>query len=662
MRVPTIFTAVDRFSHVVDKMTRKTSVFSQSAEAAAMRTSRRFNDAGTSLLASGAGMAVGIGLAVNEAVKFEKAMSNVSTTIDSTPELMKRMSDSVLDMATKVPVPISQLTDALYDVVSAGIDAKDSMYVLKQSALLGVSGLGTAKEGVDIITSALNSFNLKATESANVANMVFKAVKYGKTTVSGLAESFGSSSALVKNANVSLEEYLATTATLTTTGMTASRAQTQISSAVTALIKPSKTMSKIFDKLGVKDVPAWIKTNGSPVKSLQIVRDEGEKMGLLSSKAFGRKEGFSAMLSLLGPLAEKYKIVMGDIVSGTDSMTEAVAKQQKTFSAQFQIMKNKVTALAITIGNELMPRISGFMDILSPIVSGVTGWISRNEWLATTILNITVGLLALGAIAKVGALLFMSYARVIRIFNFVVTTSRAIIHAYNLTMLAASVSGRSFIGMLLSGTAPMLAWVAPLLAIVAVLGLVAWSMRNSSIISAKFAQDKATHSKIVSGEYETMEQRISKANERIVASMKKLKMDLDSAKKTGKTIAELRRERGTSIVKSNEIDFIKKNVGKASSSLATTHKNLIIPKIISDSDQAFNEIMREGNTNKTTNTAGTRNSNLVNDISRSINKQQVEVIIKDPGNNAELVRLNGRNYVGGGIPAKTGSTTGVKRQ
>lgn len=657
MRVPTVFTAVDRFSDVVSRMTGKATAFGRSAEAAAMRTSRRFNDAGTSMLSSGAGMVVGIGLAVNEAVKFEKAMKNVSTTIDSTPELMKKMSDSVLEMATRVPVPISQLTDALYDVVSAGIDAKDSMFVLEQSSKLGVAGLGTAQEGVDIITSSLNSFNIKATESANVANMVFKAVKYGKTTVSQLAESFGSSSALIKNSNVSLEEYLATTAVLTTTGMTASRAQTQIASAVTALIKPSGTMSKIFNKLGVKDVPAWIKKNGSLVKSLQIVRDEGEKMGLLSSKAFGRKEGFSAMLSLLGPLAEKYKLVMGDIVGGTDSMTEAVEKQQKTFSAQFQIMKSKVTKLAITIGNELLPRISGFIDTISPIISGLTSWSHENKWLANTILSLTVGLLGLGALAKVGAVLFYGLSKAIMVVS-------AVTKAYTFISTLAALANVSFssalwgvISAMGAYIAQMALMIAPILAVIAVLGLLGYMMYKSGQTSNNFAKDKVTHFKIVSGAYETMEQRIARSNDRIVSNMKKLKMDLESVKKTGKTISELRGEQGNRAIKATELEFLRTNAEKSSSALKVMPNKLMMPKVLSDSDQAFNDIMSEGG-NK--NIAGSRGQNLVNDISSRINKQQVEVIIKDPGGNAESVKVNGKNY-GGGIPAKTGSTTGVKQ-
>lgn len=466
MKVPTIFTAVDRFSHVVDRMSKSASAFGATAQASAMRTSRQLSSMGTSMLTAGVVMATGIGYAVNEASKFEKSMSNVSTTIDSTPELMKSMSDSVLNMAKKLPVPISQLTEALYDVVSAGIDAKDSMFVLEQSARLGIAGLGTSKEGVDIITSSLNAFNIKASESAKVANMVFKAVKYGKTTVSGIAESFGSSAALVKNSNVSLEEYLATTAVLTTTGMTASRAQTQVSSAVTALIKPSKTMSLIFSKLGVRDIPKWIKTNGGLVNSMKIVRNEADKMGILTSKAFGRKEGFSAMLSLLGPLADKFKEVYGDIKGSSNSMDEAVAKQQKTFSAGVQKMKNNLTILAIKIGNQLIPRLNGFLDRLTPIVEKTTSWMEKNSGLVDILLDVTVGLLALGAALKVGAVLFYGIAKVIGIVS-------AVTKAYTFISTLAALANVSFATALWGVVVALWAALWPVLAVVAALAIMA---------------------------------------------------------------------------------------------------------------------------------------------------------------------------------------------
>lgn len=465
MKVPTVFTAVDRFSDVVSKMTRKTAAFGETAQAAAMRTSRSLNSAGNSMLGAGIGIATGIGYAVNEAVKFEKSMANVDTTIDSFPGQIKAMGESVLQMAKTMPVPISQLTDALYDVVSAGIESKDAMMVLKSSAKLGVAGLGTAKEGVDVITSSLNAFNIKATESEKVANMVFKAVKYGKTTVSGIAESFGNNAALMKNSNVTLEEYLASTATLTTSGMSSSRAQTQFASAVTALIKPSDTMSKIFAKLGVKDVPKFIKASGGAANAIEIVAKQADKMGILTSKAFGRKEGLSAMLSLTGPLKDKFQTIFSDMKGGVDSLTTAFEKQQKTVSAGVQRMTNKLTILAIKIGEEVMPRVNGFINSISGMTDSVLGFVKRNEGFVTFLLNVSLTLLALGTAAKIGAFLFYGLSKAIAVVS-------AVTRVYTFISTLAALSNVGLGTATLSATGAMWKFVAAELAALEPLGLV----------------------------------------------------------------------------------------------------------------------------------------------------------------------------------------------
>lgn len=645
MKVPTIFYAVDRFSDVVSKMTRKTAAFGKTAQAAAMRTSRTLNSAGTSMLTAGAGIAVGLVYAVNEAVKFEKAMGNVSTTIDNTnPQMMKQMGEEVLAMAKRIPKPISELTDALYDVYSAGIDGKYAMTVLNQSGRLAVAGLGTTKEGVDIITSSLNAFNMSGAESENIAKMVFKAVKYGKTTVSQLAESFGSSAALVKNSNVSLAEYLATTAVLTTTGMTASRAQTQVASAITALIKPSGTMAKIFSRLGVKDVPKWIKANGGLVNSMRIVRDEADKMGVLTSKSFGRKEGFSAMLSLLGPLNSQYTKVMNDMTYGTDTLTEAFENQQKTTAAEFQRMKNSVTILAIKIGDELLPRINGFIDRLTPTIDGITSWMKENDGLATTLLNVSLTLLALGTAAKVGAFLFYGLSKSIAVVS-------ALTKAYTFISTLAALANVSLGTAIGTAIWSFLLAAASILAIVAALGLLAYTMYKSGQTTKAFAQDKTTHFKIVSGQYETMEQRIARSNERIIANMKKLKMDLESVEKTGKTTAEIAQEKIANLAKEAERKRFKHTPAIAAAKSST---NVAITRFLGV--RGVREVS-EGELSVYSNVVNTQHKNLAGTVNPMANEliNKIEVVIKDSGNNAESVKVNGENYIGG-IPARTTST------
>jgi len=95
MKVPTIFYAVDRFSDVVSKMTRKTAAFGETAQAAAMRSSRAFNSAGTNMLSAGVGMALGLGYAVNESIKYEKAIASLAAVTGTSVGEMNQQIESL---------------------------------------------------------------------------------------------------------------------------------------------------------------------------------------------------------------------------------------------------------------------------------------------------------------------------------------------------------------------------------------------------------------------------------------------------------------------------------------------------------------------------------------------------------------------------------------
>lgn len=653
MRVPTVFTAVDRFSSVVSRMTGNVSAFGQTTQAASMRASRRLDDMGSSALTTGAYAAVGIGMLVNEAAKFEKAMATVNTTIDDSPALLKQMSDEVLKMSTRIPKPLSELTEALYDVVSAGIDSKDSMMVLNASGRLAVAGLGTTQEGVDVLTSSLNSFNLEGRDSEQIANMVFKAVKYGKTTVSQLAESFGSSSALIKNSNVSLGEYLATTAVLTTTGMTASRAQTQVASAVTALIKPSGTMSKIFSRLGVKDVPQWIKNNGGLVESLRIVRDEADKMGVLTSKAFGRKEGFSAMLSLLGPLNNQYNKVIKDMVSGNDTLSDSFGKQMSTASASFQLMKNNATLLAIAFGNELLPRMNGFMEILIPIIKRTTEWIKKNEGLVTLILNVTVGLLAFGIAAKVGAFFLLGYSRALWLINLASKAYTGTLWFMALGLEGAATAATYAAAALWATLWPLLAFGAAIWVLIDMVQH--WEDWNNIVLLslgplgwvALLLQKIAQHWDNITSLFE---------GEGILGAIKGIGVLIEDVI-LGTLIGALNiMSRITSFIPGVGSSF-KEMAVDLEGLKSTTAAQLGIGSMTDvQSLNVFGGVVPVGsNESQLQNTAGT--NDLASQMLKMFTKQEIEVILKDKGDNAESVKVNGKDY-SGGISAKTSSTTG----
>jgi len=400
MRIPTVFTAIDKFSSVVSKMTGGVDKFSNTSIAAIDRFNKKANKIAGNMAIAGGAIVGGFGLAINSASGFEKSMSNVSTLIDTSTEDMDKMGKEVLKLSKTLPVPIEELTSSLYDIRSAGIPAKDAMNALETSAKLAKAGLSTTSEATNILTSAMNAFASEGLSSDEIANLLFKTVKAGKTNMADLSQAFGANAAVIQSAGVKLADFQAATAALTVTGAPASQAQNQIKASIVALQKPTAEMTKIFKKLGVTSEKELIAKEGSLVGAFDAVNKAGKSMGINLAKAWSSVEASSAVTGLLGANNDAYVATLNDMQSGTDALTGAFSKQLDTTASRTQLAENNMAALSITIGTQVAPILSTLIDVITPIITGFTEWISKNPKLTKTIAYVGIGLLALSGIIK----------------------------------------------------------------------------------------------------------------------------------------------------------------------------------------------------------------------------------------------------------------------
>jgi TP901 family phage tail tape measure protein len=283
--IPAIFTAIDKLSGPIKKMEDSVSTFAARSE----RKFRKIGEASANISKNaflvGAAIAIPLSLAANSAMKFEEKMSNVATLVDTNKENMQSMGEEVLSLATKLPIPIDELTTSLYDIRSAGISADKAMGVLETSGKLSAAGLATASEATNIMTSAINAFASENLTAGQISDTLFKTVKAGKTNLSQMAQAFGATAPIIQSAGVKLADFSAATAALTTVGTPAAQAQNQIRAAVISMQKPTEDMTKIFAKLGVKSGPELIKKTGGLVPAMEAIESQGKKMGLNMAKA-----------------------------------------------------------------------------------------------------------------------------------------------------------------------------------------------------------------------------------------------------------------------------------------------------------------------------------------------------------------------------------------
>ena len=361
--------AVEDLKNKVQDAEKKGGGFNKSMlsmNQSALNLSKSIVKLGAGLVAAGAALG---GVAIKQAADFQSSMADVNTLLGQSQEEIKAFGNEVLELSKSVPVEGSVLSESLYGIVSAGItDTSDAMNVLESSAKLGVAGLGSTASASDLLTSSLNAFQIDASESAEVSNILFETVKNGKTTIDQLAQSFGQVAPIANAAGVSFEELQAATAALTTSGLPASVAQNQLKVAFNETLKTGTELEAALQNIGIENTKAAIESEGfvGVLKRLQLESNlsEQELINLFSSQEAG-----GAAIALLGAQYEPFINTMSDLTDGVDSLEAAFDTQKNTLNNQVQLLKNEFNAVLIEAGTEALPGMSDAVGNLSNLLS-----------------------------------------------------------------------------------------------------------------------------------------------------------------------------------------------------------------------------------------------------------------------------------------------------
>ena len=446
MKVSMTLIAFDKMSRVIRDAVGKSNEQFDKMKNKLQDISRDMDKIGKSATVMG-GIAVGISAAnLKMAADFEKQMANVSTLIDTNVENFSAMKEEVLDIAKRTPVALDGLTSALYDIRSAGISADMQFQVLERSAQLGMTGLGSTSEAVDLVTSSLNAFQLRGEKAEKVYDTIFKTVKFGKTTISGIAQGFGSVAGTVAAAGIELDDYLAAVAALTTTGQPAAQAHHQLKAAIAGMTRESDDAKKVFQQLGVHSFKELIQKSGGMVNAFKAIADkvQGNDSAILS--LFGSTMAFNAVMGLTTKQAQAYVDTLDSMRNGASLIDEGYQKQLNTEHAQMQRLKNLTQTVAIELGEALAPAFRKVIDFAQMLVN----WFSKlpkgvKSFIATGTAGFGILATGIGIACLAGSKLITFYGDLIgyarRLTPFLVDNTVKLLQFMGLNSTAQSVSG-----------------------------------------------------------------------------------------------------------------------------------------------------------------------------------------------------------------------------
>lgn len=354
---------------------------------------------------------------------FEDTITGAGVKAGATGEQLERMKETALKLGHDFPITASEAAEAMDRLAAGGFDAEQTMAAMPGIIEASVASGEDMATTSDVITSALNIWNLKtgdvAENTQHVADVVQMAANVSKLGMAdfGLAMQYAGAPAAALGVNI--EELSTAMAIMSNNGIEASTIGTSLRSTMSRLASPPKEAAAAIDQLGLHLQNA----DGSFVGITEAISQMREAMDGMTdtqqvgiAKAIAGEDAFSGLLALIKTSPEAYKEVEDSIKNSTGSSHEAYVKMQNTLKGSINAMKSAVESLAISFGSTLAPSVKTAADAIKTIADFLGGLSPAARSvvanIALSIVGFTAFSLVMSRVLKAGGSMIMMYSRI----------------------------------------------------------------------------------------------------------------------------------------------------------------------------------------------------------------------------------------------------------
>ena len=335
--------------------------------------------------------------AVAASAEYETSLAKVSTIADTNAKSIGTLSSEIMALSNETGEAATGLNEALYSAISAGADTAHATELVGVAVKAARGGFTDTETAVDGLTSALNAYGMATTEAEGLANKFLVTQNLGKTTFGELASSIGQVAPTAKAAGVSIDDLLASLASLTANGIGTSEAMTGMKSALSNVIKPTSDAAKMAEQLGLDFSAAALRSKGWAA----FLRDIQEKTGGNTEQMaalFGSVEALNTVLTLTSrqgmSLMDK---TLNEMAANTTALDDAYESMSDTLDVATQKLGTNVQNLGVAIGDALAPALTVLAEAVASVVAGVTEFVEQNPLVVNAMAGVTVATATLAA-------------------------------------------------------------------------------------------------------------------------------------------------------------------------------------------------------------------------------------------------------------------------
>lgn len=307
------------------------------------------------------------------AMDFEDSMAKVSTIADATEVPMDEMQKAILDLSNQTGISSEEIAQNVYDSISAGQKTGDAVNFVSNSTKLAKAGFADAGAALDVLTTIMNAYGLKASEVTNVSDMLIQTQNLGKTTVADLASSMGKVIPTANAYGVSLDELCAGYAIMTANGVATAESTTYMNGMLNELGKSGTTVSETLKEKTGKTFKELMDNGMSLSDVLKIISDAATENNKSFGDMWSSSEAGKAGMILLGDSAENFNGVLEQMQNSAGATNTAFEKLD-TNSTKIKKETNELKNDAIDLGTTLMEELAQIIENIAEKISQFTEW------------------------------------------------------------------------------------------------------------------------------------------------------------------------------------------------------------------------------------------------------------------------------------------------
>lgn len=307
-----------------------------------------------------------------ESRTFGAAMAAANTMAGKSGKEFAAMKQQVAELAKEIPIARDELAGGLYQVISNGVPEDNWIDYLRSSAEASVGGIANLGEVVKVTSTIIKNYGLEWSNAGEIQDKIQLTAKNGVTSFEQMAQALPRVTAQASTLGVSIDELMASFATLTGVSGNTAEVSTQLAAIFTALIKPSSEATEMAQQMGIQFDAAAIKAAGGMQQFLESLSADVKRFSLSSGmleqeiygRLFGSAESLRAITPLVGNLADKFRSNAAEMQNSAGTVSEAFGIMGNTGSAEIQLLNNKL--------GEYTDIIQGSIGNLSPYVNFIS--------------------------------------------------------------------------------------------------------------------------------------------------------------------------------------------------------------------------------------------------------------------------------------------------